>query len=94
MVMTITSLARVKAGLSAYVESVQRTHERVTITKNGEPAAVLISCAELESLEETIALLADAAAMAEIAQGEAEISRGEVRELSDVRLREVRLDGQ
>ena len=41
-VMTIRSLATVKAQLSAFVDSVEGTHERVVITRNGEPAAVLI----------------------------------------------------
>ena len=41
-VMTTTSLANVKAHLSAIVGSVHDTHERVVITRNGEPAAVLI----------------------------------------------------
>ena len=53
--MTVTSLANVKAQLSAFVEAVATTHERVVITRNGEPAAVLISPEDLESLEETIA---------------------------------------
>ncbi|MBU4213218.1 MAG: type II toxin-antitoxin system Phd/YefM family antitoxin, partial [Actinobacteria bacterium] len=38
---TTTSLATVKAHLSAIVGSVHDTHERVVITRNGEPAAVL-----------------------------------------------------
>ena len=64
--MTIRSLATVKAQLSAFVDSVEGTHERVVITRNGEPAAVLISPEDLESLEETIAILSDPEAMAEI----------------------------
>ena len=31
-----------------------RTHERVTITKNGRPAAVLISAEDLDAMEETL----------------------------------------
>ncbi len=31
-----------------------RTHERVSITRNGKPAAVLISAEDLEALEETL----------------------------------------
>ena len=40
--METTSLADVRMQLSKYVEDVMTTHERVTITKNGKPAAVLI----------------------------------------------------
>lgn len=54
MCMKTTSLADVRTQLSKYVEDVVKTHERVTITKNGRPAAVLISAEDLESLEETL----------------------------------------
>ena len=52
--MKTTSLADVRSHLSKYVEDVVSTHERVTITKNGKPAAVLISAEDLEALEETL----------------------------------------
>ncbi len=52
--MKTTSLADVRTQLSRYVEDVVRTHERVTITRNGRPAAVLISAEELDALEETL----------------------------------------
>ena len=52
--MKTTSLADVRTQLSKYVEEVVSTHERVTITKNGRPAAVLISAEDLEALEETL----------------------------------------
>ncbi len=54
-----TSLANVKAKLSAYVDAVHSTHDRVTITRNGEPVAVLISPAELESIDATLEVLSD-----------------------------------
>jgi prevent-host-death family protein len=86
-VMTITSLATVKAQLSAFVDSVEGTHERVVITRNGEPAAVLISPEDLESLEETIAILSDPEAMAEIDEARRGIAKGEVVEVGAVRMR-------
>ena len=49
-----TSLADVRTQLSEHVEDVMRTHERVTITRNGRPAAVLISAEDLEAMEETL----------------------------------------
>jgi prevent-host-death family protein len=55
----MASLATVRARLSAFVDSVDGTHERIVITRNGEPAAVLISPEDLKSLEESIALLSD-----------------------------------
>ncbi len=42
-----------------YRESDHATHDRVTITRNGEPVAVLISPAELESIDATLEVLGD-----------------------------------
>jgi prevent-host-death family protein len=81
--MTTTSLANVKARLSAYVDSVHDTHERVVITRNGEPAAVLISPDDLASLEETVEILSNPTLMAEIAEADAEIEAGKTVELHE-----------
>lgn len=65
--MTVTlPLADVRDRLSPLVGSVQSTHERVVITKNGRPSAVLIAYDDLESLEETLEILADPEAVAAI----------------------------
>lgn len=84
---TTTSLANVKAHLSAIVGSVHDTHERVVITRNGEPAAVLVSPDDLASLEESLDILSDAALMAQIAEARAEIDAGETVELPSLRRR-------
>jgi antitoxin YefM len=68
MVMSETlSLAEVKAKFSEMVDRVELTHDRITVTRNGRPAAVLINPEELASLEDTLELLSDPAAMAELA---------------------------
>lgn len=84
---TTTSLANVKAHLSAIVGSVHDTHERVVITRNGEPAAVLVSPDDLASLEETLDILSDKALMAQVAKARAEIDSGETVELAALRRR-------
>lgn len=70
-------LAEVKAHLSEIVARVHGQHERVTVTVHGRPSAVLVSVEDLDSLEETVALLADAEAMSALLASEAELSRGE-----------------
>lgn len=55
----VASLADVKARLSAYVNDVKGTHNRVTITQHGQPVVALISLDELESLEATLDELSD-----------------------------------
>jgi antitoxin YefM len=68
--METTSLADAKNRLSELVSAVEGTWERVTITKNGRPVAVLIAVDDLESLTETLAILSDPEAMSAIAEAE------------------------
>lgn len=63
---TTLPLAEVRDRLSPLVGSVETTHERVVITKNGHPSAVLMSYDDLESLQETLAILSDPEAVREI----------------------------
>lgn len=67
--MKTLSLSEAKMKLSGLVEAVKTTDEEVLITKNGSPAAVLISPDEFESLKETIAVRSDASLMSEIKKG-------------------------
>jgi len=62
-------LSEVKMKLSALIEKVSDTDEEIIITKNGRPAAVLVSPDEFESWKETIAVRADAGLMKEIRKG-------------------------
>lgn len=70
-------LAYVKAHLSEIADRVEGQHERVIVTRKGRPAAVLVSPEDLESLEETLAVLSDPGLMAQIRESEAEAERGE-----------------
>lgn len=76
--MATEALRTVKDRLSEFVDRVQREHDRVTITKNGTPAAVLISAEDLESLEETLAVLADRKAVRELREAERAVAAGDV----------------
>ena len=67
--MKTLSLSEAKIKLSALIESLQMTDEEVIITKNGRPAAVLISPEEYESWQETLAVRSDMELSEEIAQG-------------------------
>lgn len=83
-VMNIQPLATVKAQFSKFVDEVEGTHERVVITRNGTPAVVLISVDELESIEETLDILRDPRALAEIRRGQEDIRQGRGVPLEDV----------
>jgi len=71
--MTVTAA---KAHLSELVAAVATTQDHVEITRNGEPAAVLVSHAEMVALRETIAILSDPMAVEDIRQGEADVLAG------------------
>lgn len=70
-------LSEVKAKLSEVVDEVATTQERITVTRNGLPVAVVLSTDDLEAIEETLAILSDPAAMREIQQGRAAIASGD-----------------
>ena len=70
-------LATVKARFSELVDRVARQQDRVIVTRNGQPAAVLVSPEDLESLEETLAILSDKSLMAQIRASEKEAAAGD-----------------
>jgi len=67
--MEILSLSEAKMKLSEIIDRVQSTDAEVVITKNGRPAAVLISPDEFDGWKETIAIQSNADMMAEIKRG-------------------------
>jgi antitoxin YefM len=69
-------ISKVKDKLNEYVDAVSVTHEQVTITKNGSPAAVLVGADEWESLQETLFWLSQPGIREDIAQGRADIAAG------------------
>ncbi|MDR9451169.1 MAG: type II toxin-antitoxin system Phd/YefM family antitoxin [Acidimicrobiia bacterium] len=74
----VLPLSEVKAKLSEVVDEIVTTHERVTVTRNGRPVAVLVSTDDLDAIEETVAILSDPAAVRDIEQGRAAIEAGDV----------------
>jgi prevent-host-death family protein len=75
-------LAEVKNRLSEVVDRLEREHGRVVITKHGHPAAVMLSLEDLQSLEETLAVLSDPELMADIQEAEADVAAGRTTHLS------------
>ena len=75
-------LAEMRNRLSEVVDQIQREHDRVVITKHGRPAAVVMSIEDLESLEETLAVLSDPELLARVRSAGDEIVRGEVDRVS------------
>jgi len=67
--MKTLSLSEAKMKLSALIDSIGVTDEEVIITKNGRPAAVLVSPDEFESWRETLVVRSDNELMEEINSG-------------------------
>jgi prevent-host-death family protein len=67
--METLSLSEAKMKLSELIEKVQSTDAEFIITKNGRPAAVLVSPDEFEGWRETIAIKSDGDLMTEIKKG-------------------------
>jgi antitoxin YefM len=82
------SLAAVKARFSELVDRVQRQQDRVVVTRNGRPAAVLISADDLESLEETLAVMSDRSITAQIRESQKAVAADE----GSTELEELRAD--
>ena len=76
--MTTEPLRAVRDHLSELVDRVEREHERVVVTRNGRAAAVLISPEDLAELEETLAVLGDSRALADVQEAAEAYEAGDV----------------
>ena len=76
------ALRDVKNRLSEVVDQVQREHDRVIITRHGQPAAVVISADDLESLEETLKVVSRPKLVTQVRDSLAELAGGEDKVLS------------
>lgn len=72
-----------KSHLSELMDRVAREHDRITVTKNGHPVAVLVSPDDLEGLEETIEILQDKEFMRGLKRSLRESAEGKTSKLKD-----------
>lgn len=68
--MTTVPLAEARANLSRIVDEAVRTHQRVEVTRQGRRAAVILGADDYDSLIETLDILNDPAAMADLQESE------------------------
>lgn len=69
-------ISKVKDKLNEFVDAVALTHDQVTITKNGSPAAVLVGVDEWESLQETLFWLSKPGILDDVAQARQDLAEG------------------
>jgi antitoxin YefM len=76
------SLADAKARLSEVVEGIETEHRRVVITKHGRPSVVVLAVEDLEALEDTLDVLSDPNAIADLREAATARRTGETVELT------------
>lgn len=76
--MSIEPLREVRNHFSEVIDAVEREHARVTVTRNGRASAVIVSPEDLAELEETVAVLGDPQALADIREADAAYVSGDV----------------
>jgi prevent-host-death family protein len=76
LIMKTLSVSEAKMKLSELVEKVYSTDEEILITRNGRPAAVLVSPEEFESWKETIEILSSPELRDEIRSGLSALKKG------------------
>ena len=70
-------LSEVKAKLSVLIAGIVKRSDEIIITRNGKPAAVLISADEYDSWRETQEIRRDPDMMKQIRESEAAYKRGD-----------------
>ena len=82
---TTLPLGEARDHLSELVDGIDRTHDRVTITRHGRPVAVVMSPDDLAEMEETLAILAVPGALEEIKEGLRDFEKSQVEDWEDVK---------
>ena len=81
----IVPFTEARASLTELLDEVEGLHEHVVITRNGRPAAVVISTDEWEAVEETLEILQDDNALAALRDADEDVRAGRLFTLDEVR---------
>jgi antitoxin YefM len=78
-------ITEAKARIAELADRVAREHDHFTITRNGRADVMLISVAEYESMQETLDLLSDDEALADLRQSREDFGSGDTFTVDEVR---------
>jgi antitoxin YefM len=81
----VVPFTEARARLTELLDDVEARHEHVVITRNGRPAAVVISTEEWEAVEETLEILQDQETLDALRESEEDVKAGRVFSLDEVR---------
>jgi prevent-host-death family protein len=79
------SFTQARAEFSELLDEVERSHEHVEITRNGRPAAVLMSPEEYEVIQETLEILGDDETLDALRESEADVRARRLQTLAELR---------
>ncbi len=82
---TTVSLKELRPELPKVIARINGKLDRYVVTKHGKPVVVMLSIEDYESLMETLDILADPKAMADLRKGEEDIRKGRTRSWDDIK---------
>src|SRR6266487_3261624 len=78
-------ITEAKARIAELADRVAREHDHFTITRNGRADVMLISVAEYESMQETLDILSDDEALADLRQSREDFDSDDTFDAAQVR---------
>ena len=85
VVMETIPITEAKARIAELADRVAREHDHFTLTRNGRADVMLISVAEYESMQETLDILGDQDAVADLRQSREDFAAGDTYSAAEVR---------
>ena len=82
---TTMSLKELRPALPRVIARIDGKLDRYIVTKRGKPMIVMLSIEDYESLMETLDILADPKAMADLHKGEEDIRKGRTHSWAEIK---------
>ena len=82
---TTMSLKELRPELPRVIAKIDGKLDRYIVTKRGKPMIVMLSIEDYESLMETLDILADPKAMADLRKGEEDIRKGRTHSWAEIK---------
>ena len=79
------SLKQLRPDLPKVIARIDGKLDRYIVTRRGKPVIVMLSIEDYESLMETLDILADPKAMADLRKGEEDIRKGRTRSWAEIK---------
>ena len=81
----IIPFSEARAEFSELLDEIGARHEHVVVTRNGRPAAVVLSPEEYEVIEETLEVLGDDEALAALRESDEDVRAGRLFSLEEIK---------